>query len=90
MLDAIVYTYCLALPAHSAEEARTVVDDAIERARAKHRDFDRFLPAIDQLSKCVFTDHRQMPLDAYLEVLYCGVKHGDFSREWRAALKRVT
>lgn len=36
----------------------------------------------------MFTDHKRMPIDDYLETLYCAVKHGDFSRSWRVALKR--
>lgn len=88
MLDLVKQTYLLAAPEIGEAEASRVVDAAVDRARAKHADFDRFLPGIEFLSGCVFTDHRKIPLDDYVELLYCGVKHADFSKSWRANLKR--
>jgi hypothetical protein len=88
MLDLIVRTYALALPEPDEAEARRVVDAAVERARGKHRDFDRFLPGIEALSGVFFTSHTRIPLDDYLETLYCSVKHGDFTKSWRAELKK--
>jgi hypothetical protein len=87
-LSFVVETYALALPEISAGEAESIVEGRIEQAIQKHADFVRFLPAIDFMSRAFFTDHRRMPLDDYLETLYCAVKHGDFSRAWRAELKR--
>lgn len=89
MLELLARTYHLSAPTEiPPERAQGVVSAAVERARAKHPDFDRFLPGIEFLSGCVFTDHKRMPIDDYLETLYCAVKHGDFSRSWRVALKR--
>lgn len=87
-LDFIVQSYLLAAPRVGEEEARRVVDAAADHAREKHADFDRFLPGIEHLSSVVFTDHRRIPLDDYLETLYCAVKHADFTRPWRVALKK--
>jgi hypothetical protein len=87
-LDMIASTYRLAAPHVSVEEARHVVDAAIERAREKHADFDRFLPGMEFLATVFFTDHKRMPLDDYLETLYCGVKHADYSKKWRAELRK--
>ena len=88
MLPLIAKTYYLAAPHVGEENAQAVVDAAVERARAKHPDFDRFLPGVEFLSGAFFTDHKKMPLDDYLETLYCAVKHGDYSRSWRASLRR--
>jgi hypothetical protein len=84
----VVETYLLAMPNASRETVISLVDGAAERARAKHADFDRFLPGIEHLATVFFTDHRRMPLDDYLESLYCAVKHGDFSKSWRLQLKQ--
>lgn len=88
MLDLVKQTYLLAAPEIGADESSRVVDAALERARAKHPDFDRFLPGIEFLSGVFFTDHKKMPIDDYLETLYCAVKHADYSKAWRANLKR--
>lgn len=87
-LALLVETYRLALPAEQQQEAPARVAAAVERARAKHADFNRFLPAVETLAGSFFCDHSRMPLDAYIESLYCAVKHSDFAREWRAELKR--
>ena len=87
-LDFLVHTYLTAAPDLGEAAARAVIDAAVERARAKHADFDRFLPGIEFLSNVFFTDHKRMPLDDYLETLYTAVKHGDFTRSWREKLKR--
>ncbi len=87
-LDFITQSYLLAAPDISEAEARRVVSAAAEHARGKHADFDRFLPGIEHLSSVVFTDHRKIPLDDYLETLYCAVKHADFTKPWRVALKK--
>ena len=83
----IVQTYHQARPDLSVEEIEFVVGMAVHEARAKHPDFDRFLPGIEFLSTVFFTDHTKMPLSDYIETLYCGVKHADFTRPWRAQLK---
>lgn len=64
-----------------------VIKAALDRAREKHPDWLRFEPAIEFLSLHFFTNHSTMPIDDYLETLYCAVKHGDFSRRWRALLR---
>lgn len=87
-LDLITRTYALALPDADEAEARRVIDAAIERARAKHADFDRFLPGVEFLSEVFFTAHTRLPLDDYIETLYCAVKHADFSKSWRVQLKK--
>jgi hypothetical protein len=89
-LPFVVNTYQQALPSLAEGEAEIVVEMAVDRAIQKHADFVRFLPAIEFMSQVFFTDHKRMPLDDYLETLYCAVKHGDFSRVWRAELKRPT
>ncbi len=90
MFHVLRKTYELAMPdLLPPEVVDEAIDSAVGRAREKHSDFDRFLPAIEFLSTVFFTDHRAMPLDAYLETLYCAVKHGDFARPWRMDLKRV-
>jgi hypothetical protein len=61
---------------------------AVQEARDKHPDFDRFLPGVEFLSTVFFTNHKSMPLCDYIETLYCAVKHADFTRPWRAQLKR--
>jgi len=55
----------------------------------KHADWDHFAPAIAFLSTVFFTDHLRMPIDDYLETLYCGAKHGDFSKKWREKLRTL-
>lgn len=87
-LPLIVETYRLALPADKQAEAPAIVAAAVERARGKHSDFDRFLPGVAHLATVFFCDHARLPLDDYLEALYCAVKHSDFAREWRGSLKR--
>lgn len=87
-LSFLAHTYQLAAPTLSAEQVDEVISEAVLRARQKHPDVDRFLTAMDFLSTKVFTDHRGLPLDAYIEMLYCAVKHGDFSREWRRQITR--
>lgn len=88
MFEILKQTYALAAPGVSQAEIDSVIEMALDRARAKHSDFERFTPAIEHLSTVIFTDHKRIPLDDYLETLYCGVKHGDFSRSWRLELKR--
>lgn len=85
----IEHTYLLALPEAEQANAGRLVHAALERARAKHSDFERFAPAIEFLSRNFFSCHNTMPLDDYIETLYCGVKHGDFSRSWRAHLRKA-
>ena len=68
-------------------DAQSVIDSAVDQLRERHADVDRYLPAMEFLSTKVFTDHHSLPLVAYIEVLYCAVKHGDFSREWRKQLR---
>jgi hypothetical protein len=87
-LPFVVETYRLALPDDQKHEAPAIVAAALARARGKHSDFDRFLPAVEHLAGLVFTDHSRLGLDDYLETLYCSVKHSDFARDWRASLKR--
>jgi hypothetical protein len=89
MFPLIAKTYALAAPQISEEHAQIVIDSAVDRARLKHGDFDRFAPGIEFLSGVFFTDHSRLPLDDYLEVLYCAVKHADFSRAWRAQLRKA-
>ena len=86
-LPFVVDTYRLAAPHIEAGEAETVVGAALEAAREKHPDLERFLPAMDFLSTVIFTDHRNIPLADFLEVLYCAAKHADFARPWRAQLR---
>lgn len=68
-------------------DVEQVVNDAIERAQKKHSDFDRFLPGVHFLSSVVFCAHDKIPIDDYLETLYCAVKHGDYTRSWRTQLR---
>jgi hypothetical protein len=84
----IVETYGAQTPDLARETAEAVVDAAVERARAKHPDFDRFVPGIDMLSRFVFAAHSNIPLDAYIETLYCATKHGDFTKSLRDELRR--
>ena len=84
-LPFLVSTYAQSAP--EGTDAQAIVDSAIERIRERHTDVDRYLPAMEFLSTKVFTDHRGLPILAYLEVLYCAVKHGDFSRDWRKQLR---
>jgi hypothetical protein len=88
ILPFVCAMYAAAVPGLSPEDVERVIADAVGRARAKHPDFDRFLPGVDALSRAVFSSHREIPLDDYLECLYCAVKHGDFTRRWREQLKR--
>jgi hypothetical protein len=81
-------TYHAARPDLSAAVVAEVIDKAAERANAKHPDWQRFAPAVEFLSTAFFTDHHRMPIDDYIETLYCAVKHGDFSKEWRKELRR--
>lgn len=87
MLEIIQHTYQAARPDLDPAVIVGVVTAAVERARAKHADWDHFAPAVEFLSTVVFTDHIRIPLDDYLETLYCAAKHGDFTRKWRALLK---
>jgi hypothetical protein len=85
--EILVGTYTRARPDLHAAVIIGVVTSAVERARMKHTDWDRFAPGIEFLSAFFFTDHQKLPLDDYLETLYCAVKHGDFSRRWRVMLR---
>jgi len=87
LLPFVCAMYSAAVPDLSPEVVQSVVASAVERARAKHADFDRFLPGIDALSRVVFSSHREIPLDDYLEVLYCAVKHAQFTKPWREQLR---
>jgi hypothetical protein len=87
LLDIIQRTYAAARPDLPEAQINAVVVTAAMRAKAKHPDWEHFAPAIEFLATAFFTDHRSMPLDDYLETLYCAVKHGDFSREWRKKLR---
>lgn len=87
-LPFIVETYRGALPEEQKYQAEHLVAAAVRRAREKHSDFDRFTPAVDFLSRAFFVNHALIPLDDYIESLYCAVKHGDFTKSWRAQLKR--
>jgi hypothetical protein len=85
--EVVTETYKSARPDLEPAVVEGVIEAALERARAKHQDWERFAPAIEFLSAVFFTDHVKMPIDDYLETLYCAVKHGDFSRRWRALLR---
>lgn len=89
MLDIIQRTYQAARPDLEAEKVLEVIVAAVDRARLKHNDWDHFAPAIEFLGTVFFTDHVKMPIDDYLETLYCAVKHGDFSKAWRAKLRTL-
>jgi hypothetical protein len=88
ILPFITAMYQAAVPDLGPMDVQNVIADAVERARAKHADFDRFLPGVDMLSRVVFSSHREIPLDDYIEVLYCAVRHGDFTKSWRGQLKK--
>lgn len=85
--DVLAGTYQRARPDLDPAVITAVLSSAVERARTKHHDWDHFAPAVEFLSTVVFTDHIRIPLDDYLETLYCAAKHGDFTRKWRAMLK---
>jgi hypothetical protein len=87
MFEIVTETYKRARPDLEPAVVEGVIKAALERARAKHQDWERFAPAVEFLSSVFFTDHTKLPIDDYLETLYCGVKHGDFSRKWRALLR---
>ena len=87
--DVVTETYKCARPDLDPAAVEEVIRGAVERAREKHNDFDRFRPAIEFLATVFFTDHRKMPIDDYLETLYCAVKHGDYSKPWRAELRNM-
>jgi len=87
--DVLKHTYAVACPTLAPEAIEAVVEAALVRAQEKHPDFERFAPAMEFLATVFFTDHTHMPLDDYLETLYCGVKHGDYSKGWRADLRRA-
>lgn len=89
MFDVLTRTYQLARPDLDEALILGVVHAAVQRARMKHPDFDHFRPAIEFLSTVFFTDHQRMPVDDYLETLYCGAKHGDFSKRWREKLRTM-
>lgn len=84
----LVESYALAVPELDRPAIESAIAEACQRARDKHADYERFLPAMQFLATVFFTDHRAMPLDAYLETLYCAVKHGDFAKAWRLQLKK--
>lgn len=84
----LLKTYALARPDLDQEVIESTISLALARAQDKHPDFEHFTPGIDFLSTVFFTDHKKMPLDDYIETLYCAVKHADFSREWRAKLRK--
>jgi hypothetical protein len=88
MFNVLIGTYQRARTDLDPAVIAGVVNAAIQRARAKHADWDHFAPAIEFLSTVFFTDHVRMPVDDYLETLYCGVKHGDFSKRWREKLRQ--
>lgn len=90
VLDIIQRTYSAARPDLPEAQIVALIASAAMRAKAKHADWEHFAPAIEFLATVFFTDHRSMPLDDYLETLYCAVKHGDFSRAWRAKLRGRT
>lgn len=90
MLDIIQKTYASARPDLPEASIVAVVVAAAMRAKTKHPDWEHFAPAIEFLSTVFFTDHWSMPLDDYLETLYCAVKHGDFTRAWRLKLRGRT
>jgi hypothetical protein len=87
MFPILQKTYETARPDLAPAVIEGVIRAALERARAKHLDWSRFEPAIEFLAGVFFTDHARLPIDDYLETLYCAVKHGDFSRRWRALLR---
>jgi hypothetical protein len=89
MFDVLTRTYQLARPDLDPAVIVGVVNAAVQRARAKHSDWDHFAPAIEFLSLHFFTNHSTMPIDDYLETLYCGVKHGDYSKRWREKLRTL-
>lgn len=82
-------TYQAAVPEVAERTVADVVSQAVDRARAKHADWARFEPGVEFLATVFFTDHKRMPLDNYLETLYCAVKHGDFTKDWRKELKKA-
>lgn len=84
----LLETYRAALPDAEKEHAERLVAAAVAQASGKHRDWGRFEPAIEHLSRLIFCNHAHVPLAVYLETLYCAVKHGDFSKAWRGELKR--
>lgn len=81
-------TYAIAASHLNADGVDAIVDGALERAREKHHDLERFLPAMEFLATVFFCDHVKMPIDDYLETLYCGAKHSDYARRWRAHLRK--
>jgi hypothetical protein len=81
-------TYSMARPDLDPGVIDSTISLAVGRAKDKHPDFERFQPGIDFLSTVFFTDHQKMPLDDYIETLYCAVKHADFTRDWRAQLRK--
>jgi hypothetical protein len=85
--EVLTETYHRVRPDMEAARILAVMEAAMQRARSKHADWDHFAPAIEFLSLVIFTDHARIPLDDYLESLYCAVKHGDFSRKWREKLR---
>lgn len=89
MFEVVTATYQRARPDLDPAVIVGVVTAAVQRARAKHPDFDHFRPAIEFLSLHFFTSHSTMPIDDYLETLYCGVKHGDYSKRWREKLRTL-
>jgi len=89
MFDLLHSTYQMAAPGTAADDIDRIIEGALARAREKHADWEHFALGIEFLSSVFFTDHHKMPLDDYLESLYCAVKHGDFSKPWRAELRRM-
>ena len=86
--DLLRQTYALAAPELDSAGVDAAIDGALERAREKHMDLDRFAPAIEFLATVFFCNHSAMPLDDYIETLYCAAKHSDFARRWRAELRK--
>jgi hypothetical protein len=88
-LQFLVHTIQAANQELTEEQAGSFLSAALVRANDKHHDFQRFVPVMEFLATAVFCDYKQIPLDDFIEVLYCTVKHGDFTRPWRAQIRKA-
>ena len=86
--DILRETYAVSCPQLNQAAVENILEAALERSLEKHPDLRRFLVGMEFLATVFFCDHAKMPLDDYLEALYCTTKHSDFARPWRAALRK--
>jgi hypothetical protein len=86
--EVIQHAVRLAHPEYDEAEAEAFVKEAAMNVRARHSDFDHFLPAMDVLSRYLYGNLEHLTLEQMIETLYATVKHAPFAKAWREELRQ--